>query len=370
MIGVKIMQSTVEERFQVSPYLVFFLVHSIQIGVGILTFQSEIVKWAGNDAWISILLTGTLIHVLIWMMFHVLNKEGTDVIAINQKIFGKWIGNLLNIAILLYFLLIAIVVIRVYFEVIQVWMFPRISLFSLCLFFLPLLYYIVEGGFRIVTGICFFGVILPLYLVLTLLFPLEFAHGENLLPIWNHSIKEILLSSKGMVISYIGFSTLFIYYPFIKEPKKSQKWAHYGIAFSTFLYLSTYIVTIVFYSEEQLISNLWPTLGLWKIMKMPFVERFEYIGISSWALVILPNITLALWCFMRGMKRIFGVKQRIILLIALLIILSIVPFIKGYNQIQQLSELLSYGGYIMMGGYIPFIFISHYIYSKVKKQNE
>lgn len=361
------MQATVEERFQVSPYLVFFLVHSIQIGVGILTFQSDIVKWAGNDAWISILLSGSIIHVLLWMMFHVLNKEGTDVIAINQKIYGKWLGNSLNFALLIYFLLVAIVVIRVYFEVIQVWMFPRVSLVALCIIFLPLLYYIVEGGFRIVTGICFFGVVLPLYLILTLLFPLQFAHGENLLPIWNHSIWQILFSAKGMAISYVGFETLFIYYPFIKDPKKSQKWGHYGVAFSTFLYLSTYIVTIVYYSEGQLVQNLWPTLGLWKIMKMPFVERFEYIGISSWALVILPNITLALWCFMRGTKRIFGGKQRIILLIALVIIMGIVPFIKGYSQIRQLSALLNYGGYIVMGGYIPFIFISHFIYSKVKK---
>jgi spore germination protein (amino acid permease) len=364
------MESTVEERFKISPYLVFFTVHSIQVGVGILSFQSEIVKWAGNDAWISIILSGVFIHILIWMMYYVLNKEKTDIIAINQKIFGKWVGNLLNLALLLYFFYIGFVIIRVYFEVIQVWMFPRISLWSLCIIFLPLLYYIVEGGFRIVTGICFFGVMLPLYLVLTLLFPLEFSHFENLLPIWHHSINEILLSAKGMAVSYLGFSTLFIYYPFIKNPNKSQKWAHFGVMFSIFLYLITYIVSIVFYSEEQLITNLWPTLGLWKIMKMPFVERFEYIGISSWALVILPNISLSLWSFMRGIKRVFGLKQRLILLSSLILTVSIVPFINGHYQIQRLSEWLSYGGYIVMGVYIPFIFISYFIYSKVKKTNE
>jgi spore germination protein (amino acid permease) len=364
------MQSTVEERFKISPYLVFFTINSIQIGIGILSFQSEIVKWAGNDAWISIILSGSIIHLLLWMMYHVLNKEKTDIIAINQKIFGKWVGNVLNIVLLFYFFYIAFVIIRVYFEVIQVWMFPRISLWSLCIFFLPLLYYIIEGGFRIVTGICFFGVMLPLYLILTLLFPLEFAHFENLFPIMNHSIKDILLSTKGMAVSYLGFSTLFMYYPFIKDPTKSQKWAHFGNIFSIFLYLITYIVTIIFYSEEQLMTNLWPTLGLWKIMKMPFVERFEYIGISSWALVILPNITLALWSFMRGMRRVFGIKQRLVLLISLILTLSILPLIKGYYQIQKLNEWLAYGGYFVMGIYIPFIFISHFIYSKVKKTNE
>lgn len=338
------MQSTVEERFQVSPYLVFFLIHSIQIGVGVLTFQAEIVKWAGNDAWISILLAGLAIHVLIWMMYKILNKEKTDIISINQKLFGKWLGNFFNISLLLYFLLI-----------------------SMCLIFLPLIYYIVEGGFRVVTGICFFGVVLPLYLLLTLLFPLEFAHYGNLLPVLTHSLTEIFLSSKHMTLSYIGFSTLFIYYPFIKEPEKSQKWAHFGVAFSTFIYFITFIVTIIFYSEEQLKTNLWPTLGLWKIIEMPFKERFEYIGISSWAIVILPNITLAIWAFMRGVKRVFKLKQRKTLLFSLFVMLIIVPLIKDYNQIQILSNCLSYAGYVVFFGYIPLIFIIHFIYSKVKK---
>lgn len=361
------MQSTVEERFQVSPYLVFFLIHSIQIGVGVLSFQAEIVKWAGNDAWSSILLSGLAIHVLIWMMYKILNKEKTDIISINQKLFGKWLGNFFTISLLLYFLLISIVIIRVYFEVIQVWMFPRVSLLSMCIIFLPLIYYIVEGGFRVVTGICFFGVVLPLYLLLTLLFPLEFAHYDNLLPVLTHSLTEILLSSKHMTLSYIGFSTLFIYYPYIREPEKSQKWAHFGVAFSTFIYFITFIVTIIFYSEEQLKTNLWPTLGLWKIIKMPFVERFEYIGISSWALVILPNITLSIWAFMRGVKRVFKLKQRKTLLFSLFVMIIIIPLIKGHNQIQILSNCLSYAGYIVFFGYIPLIFIIHFIYSKVKK---
>ncbi|MBI0577302.1 GerAB/ArcD/ProY family transporter [Neobacillus cucumis] len=361
------MQSTVEERFQVSPYLVLFLVNSIQVGVGVLSFQAEIVKWAGNDAWISIIISGLYINILIWMMYRVLNKEKTDIITINKKIFGKWIGNLFNIFLLIYFLLISTVIIRSYFEVIQVWMFPRLSLLSLCVIFCPLFYYIVEGGFRVVTGICFFGVMLPLYLILTLIFPLEFAHYGNLLPIFHHSINDIMLSAKQMSLSYIGFSALFIYYPFIKNPEKSQKWAQFGVVFSILIYLTTYIVTIVFYSEEQLKTILWPTLDLWKIVEMPFVERFEYIGISSWALVILPNITLAYWAFMRGAKQAFGVKQRKALLFSLFVTLIILMFIKGHDQIQILNKSLSFAGYIEFFGYIPFLFFSHIIYSKVKK---
>lgn len=362
------MQTKINAKFQVSPYLVFFLVNAVQVGIGVLTFPAEIVRWAGADAWISILIAGLVVHILIWMMYYILNKEKTDIIAVNQKVLGKWIGNFINIYFLVYFQFMAFVVFRTYLEVIQVWMFPRINLIMISLVSLPLIYYIIEGGFRIVTGICFLGVTLPLYLILTLLFPLEFAHYENLLPIWSHSLQEVSLSAKQMILSYLGFTTLFFYYPFIKEPEKSQKWAHFGVAFTTFIYLSTFIVSMVFYNEEQLKMNIWPTLGLWKIIKMPFVERFEYVGISSWALVILPNTTLTSWVMMRGVKQIFGVKQRKTLIISLLVTLIIVPLVNGHSQIQMLNKWISYAGIATLLGYIPLMFIIYLIYSKVKRK--
>ncbi|WP_432759418.1 hypothetical protein [Bacillus methanolicus] len=36
---------------------------------------------------------------------------------------------------------------------------------------------------------------------------------------------------------------------------------------------------------------------------MPFVERLEYIGISSCLLIILPNICVAIWISSRLIKR-------------------------------------------------------------------
>jgi len=53
------MHNTIKEENQVSPSFLFFLVHSTQIGVGILGFQRYIIKGAGYEAWISIFLAAT-----------------------------------------------------------------------------------------------------------------------------------------------------------------------------------------------------------------------------------------------------------------------------------------------------------------------
>ena len=57
------MNSNVPESKKISPFLVFFLIHSMQSGVGILGFQRFIAKSAGYDAWMSIILSGLMIHI-------------------------------------------------------------------------------------------------------------------------------------------------------------------------------------------------------------------------------------------------------------------------------------------------------------------
>ncbi len=81
------------------------------------------------------------------------------------------------------------------------------------------------------------------------------------------------------------------------------------------LYLLVTIVTFVYFSEGQLKHTLWPTLTLLKIAQVPIIERFEYIVVSLWLLVVLPTITLHLWSACRGVRKMVQCKQRILLLI-------------------------------------------------------
>ena len=46
------------KRMTVSPYFAFLLLHSLQIGVGVLGYQRVIAQYAGYDAWISLIVAG------------------------------------------------------------------------------------------------------------------------------------------------------------------------------------------------------------------------------------------------------------------------------------------------------------------------
>lgn len=362
------MSQPVPERLQISPFLVLYLIMSMQIGIGVLGYQRIIAKAAGYDAWISVLAAGLSVHLIIWMIYKICGTVEGDIVAANAYVFGSKIGNLISVFFILYLLLFALAVLRTFIEVIQVWMFPELSTFWFSLVFLTLAIYVVFGGFRTVTGIAFFCIVLPSYLLLTFGFALKFADFSNLLPIFDHSLKELVTSAYSMSLTYIGFEIPIFFYPFIKEPQKSQKWAHLGVLLTTIIYTILAIITFTYFSEEQLARSIWATLDMWKIVSMPFVERFEYIGIANWNLIILPNIIIALWASSMILKRAFKLQQKKGVIILAFVCLLAINYFDTRQKINLLNDWTGRIGFGITYLYIPFLFIATMIAKKVKSK--
>jgi spore germination protein (amino acid permease) len=361
------MDKPIKDQYLVSGFLVFFLIHGMQIGIGILGFQRGVVKEAGYDGWISVLLAGLVVHIIIFCIYLLLKRANGDLISIHQQLFGKWIGNTFSLLVCIYFISLAAIVLRAYIEIIQVWMFMDLPTWVMALIAFGLLYYVVAGGFRSVVGLTFLGVIIPIPLYFMLLMPLEFAHFINLVPIFKHTISEIALGSKETTLSFLGFEILLLYYPFLKDRQFTQKWAQLGAFVTTIVYTSIMLISLAFYSEEQLNKTIWATLTLYKVVQLPFLERFEYIGVSLWVLFIVPNIALALWAASRGAKRVFNMNQRIALFIALLAVTAIVLLLPTRQEIGLFGEWVSNFGFYFVFVYIPMLVIIQTIVMKFKK---
>ncbi|WP_413304623.1 GerAB/ArcD/ProY family transporter [Bacillus sp. 1P10SD] len=362
------MEHLVPEKAKVSPFLVFFLVHTMQVGIGVLGFQRIIALTAGYDAWMSVIFAGLSIHIIIWMMYKILETVDGDIITAHSFVFGKKIGKLLSFPFVLYFLMIALTLLRTFIEVVQVWMFQDMSTFWYSFAFCGLAIYIIFGGFRTVTGVAFFGVVLPAYLILTFFFTIPYADVKNLLPIFDHSVKDLVMASYQMSLTYLGYEVLLFFYPYIKDPQKSKKWAHLGVLYTTVLYTLLTFVTFTYFSEGQLQKNIWATLTMWKVVEMPFVERFEYIGIANWNIIILPNFCIALWCGSRIVKRVTNIKQKYGVLVLAMFTLIFINFFKSREQINTLIDYTGKIAFFLNYGYIPLLFFLVLIVKKVKKK--
>jgi spore germination protein AB len=364
------MEHLVSEKSKISPFLVFFIIHTMQFGIGVLGFQRIIALTAGYDAWISVIFAGFSIHLIVWMMYKIAETVDGDIITAHSYVFGKKIGKLLSFPFVLYFVIVAATLIRTYIEVIQVWMFQDLSTFWYSLAFCGLAIYIVFGGFRTVTGVAFFGVVLPFYLIFTFLFTFPFADFKNILPVFDHSVLKMIKAAYQMSLTYLGYEVLLFVYPYIKDPQKSKKWAHLGVLYTTVLYTIVTLITFSYFSEGQLQKNIWATLTMWKIVEMPFVERFEYIGIANWNIIILPNFCIALWCASRIVKRVTNIKQKYGVWMLSAAILLLVNLFKTRLQVNTLIDYTGKIAFYLNYGYVPLLFFLVLIVKKVKKNDE
>ncbi|WP_258171409.1 spore germination protein [Paenibacillus sp. R14(2021)] len=358
----------VKENYLVSGFLVFFLVHASLVGVGALSFQHFIFAFAGNDAWISVLLTGLSLHVIIWMIFKMLGNPAKDVIDLHRILFGKFLGSAVSLVLVGYFFILALTVFRGYIEIIQIWIFPNFRTWELAFLLVCLLYYTVSGGFRVLVGYSFFGVIFSFLLPLLLYFNIKYGHFINVLPMFNHSIQDLLASSKYSGILFMGFESLLLYFPFIKAPEKNVKWAHLGLFIITLKYSVLIFVTFMYFSPGLLMHTYWPTLVMLKVIEFSFIERIEFIFICIWLMIIIPMLCLSIWSCTRIIKRMTNLKPTwSLFLILIAIFLASLP-INDHDKINWLGKNVAEIGFYFVYAYIPLLFILYLVRSKIPKE--
>ncbi|QNK56768.1 GerAB/ArcD/ProY family transporter [Paenibacillus sp. PAMC21692] len=363
------MSSTAKKSLTVSPYLLWFVLHASQTGIGVLNFQIGLSKGAGMDSWLSLIVTGLAFHVAVALMFYVLRyaKDG-DLISLHGMFFGRYAGTALTFLFYGYCLMAAAAQLRSYAEIISVWAFPNSRLLDTAALVLFVCVYIVSGGFRVIAGVAFFSVILPTLLIPTLYYPLQWAHWDNFLPMFDHGFRQYMESTKQSVFVFLGIEFLLIYYPYIKDNGKSRRWAHIGVAHTTVLYLIILIVTFSYFNLNQLENVIWPTLYLSKIIKITVLERFDYVYVFTWFLVIMSAACIALWCGARLLKRSTSLNSRYGLWLSAGLVFAIVCLFRSPAGSHTLNWLVSYSGMGILFGYLPLLSIVVFVKRQLERK--
>jgi len=366
------MASEVKENKKVSPYLLYFIIYGNEIGIGIINYQRAITNSAGYDAWVSILIMGLVISIVMWMTTEVLKDHQSDLITIHKRLFGKWLGGFLSFLISLYFLAITITVLNTYVLLIQVWVFPTISYWEVSILLSVVALAYINGGLRSIASMSFLSLIFSIPLVLAITAPLSHLHFDNLLPLINHSTASMFAASKKLAWNYEGISILLLVYPFIKEtgPKDSRRqWIFYATSMATVGYLVLYLITITYFNPNEVDKYLWPTMTLWKIVDLPFMQRFEYIGITIWIFIILPNICLSLWGASRIFKRLFSINQRLVVSCFIIFINLIGPFFNDQPRLTLWDKYQSICGLYEILAYLPLLYLYNLVHKKMRKSH-
>lgn len=366
------MNSQINENKQVSPYFLFFLIHGSQTGIAVLRFQGDISKGAGSEAWMSVLALGLSFQLLFMMMLYILKQSTAgDILSFHKDLLGKKLGGALNLVLACYFSLAGVSVVYGYIDLLQVWVFDGIPSWEYALLFCCLIFYLVSGGFRVITGVAFWGVVIPAFLLISFFSIANYLEVSYLQPLFDHSLKDHFISVKAAIPLFLGIETALVYFPFIKNGKKASKWGHFALLFTTILYTVITLVTLMFFAQGKIHHLTWPTLTMIKIIQFPFLERFEFIFIFTWLLVIMPVICLYLWSAIRAIKTTLPkIKPTYILLFLLAGYVFVNSELTDIYYTQFIKKMVNMSSTAFLFGYIPLLFIVSVIRQFIKKQKE
>ncbi|ASK60918.1 spore gernimation protein [Virgibacillus phasianinus] len=329
----------VKSNLQIRAFYLFFIITSIQTGTGIMGGPKYIFVAAGRDAWLSILIAFVYLFLVIWAMYIILKQyTNADILGIQIDIFGVWIGKFLGSIFIIHLAMSLFTVLITYIEVIQIFIFPTFPAYTLAFILLFLIIYSVLGGIRVIVGVVFIFFIAIQFLMVLLIMPALRIDIMHLLPAFQTPIMDLLKGARETTYSLLGFEIFLLLYPFIQNKEKIKLPVFLGIAWTIFTLLMVTVISIGYYSPKQLETLDWATLGLFKIVSFSFIERFDYIVVTSWLMVVLPNMILLMWGITYSVKRLYKISQKMTLYITSGIMLAACFFFQDTHSIIALTS--------------------------------
>ncbi|UVI28776.1 GerAB/ArcD/ProY family transporter [Paenibacillus spongiae] len=357
-------QHTIRPDQQIPPSSALYVVFGTQVGLDYLTFQRKLAQAVGQDAWIAVILAGLLVHAAIFWMFSLLNRQQADLATINKRLFGSWVGACFNSLLIAYFLLVCTVSLRLYVEIVKIWIFPTIDVWVMELILLLLSYYIVSGGLRVIVGFFMFAQVFVL-LNGIFYFLRFYYHSSNFLPVLSHPLPDMVKAVAFLIPGYMGVEALLLYYPYFSNGRKAQKWTHWANAATLTVYLIIVGFSLMFFSLGQLKDETWPTLTLFKFVELPFMERVEFIGATFQLSRLIPILSLYLWTAIQMTRQQFGVAKRRMLPVYMAIVFIGGLMFKDAEQTLEIYSIVGQGGFVLLFVYVPLLaLMSRWIHPK------
>ncbi|MCR2822411.1 GerAB/ArcD/ProY family transporter [Lederbergia panacisoli] len=362
-----------KSKHQISQFqLTIILIHA-QIGVGIVSLPYVMFLKADGDSWISILITGVLLQVMIFLIWALMRRFPTqNLYMVLQSLFGKFIGKIISLLYCCYFLIVAGMVLAKFAFTLKVWMLPLTPQWLILLLMILTVIYLVIENLQIIARFLLLAT-LPLIVFISLsAYSLKFANYTYILPIGSNGFLHILKGIKAGFPSFQGFELLLVLFPFVQADQKSVlKAATVANVFVTLFYTFITLICLLFFSPKELELIPEPVLYLIKSFAFKIIERPDLIFTSLWIVLVATTIMSLLFASSIGLSTIVNAKSHKLFVFLSAIACFIIAFIpKGKFEIEALGKIDSHlVTYFAFAFPVIFLLISLIFKKKERRDN-
>jgi len=302
------------ESAKIKAYQLFVLVVLFEMGSAILVGLGAQAK---QDAWLAILL-GLAGGLGLFLIYYQLYKYYQDIPLTSyvQKITGKWIGRMIGVSYVIYFLYCSSRVLRDFGELLTSTIYTTTPLIVInCLMIITVIYGI-HKGFEVIArvGELFFILIYMMAFVgFGLIMFSGLIHLENLRPVLENGIKPVFKTFATETITF-PFGEMIVFtmvLPYLNDHKKAKWVCLGGMVLSGINITITAVINVAALGADLFTRANFPLLStISKIQLANFIERLDVLFMLYLVIGGFFKITIFFYAAVVGTADIFGFKNQ------------------------------------------------------------
>lgn len=334
---------------QISTTQLIALINSYMIALGILTLPRNVTEKTGTpDGWISILIVEVPMVLAAFLIIKLCQRfPNKTFYEFSQDVLGKVLGFLLNLALIVYFLLVSGFEVRGMAEVTKLHLLPTTPLYATAIPFICVGIYLVVSGLNPTARVM--EVLLPIttiIFILVLSLSLKSFKFDQLRPVLGYGILPAIKGAQTTFLSISGLEIVPLIFPFLKKPQQALKASLIGIGIPSFLYILAVIMTVGNMGVAGVTTKTWPTINLFRRFELTGIifERFESFFLAVWILQIFATYAITHLLAAYGLAKLLSKKFQpfVYALAPLIYLVAMSP--RNLNDVFHLGTFIGYIG--------------------------
>lgn len=333
---------SVNIKNKITSWQLTFFIIQCQIGVGILSLPNRLHVLAKAGGWISILLAGLMIQMLI-ILFYLLMKKfpGDTIYDISIRLFGNICGTILNAGYTMFFILVGIAVMLNACAIIKNWILHSTPFIVIIFLFTISGLYVAHNSFKVIVRFNALVSVTIFFMIILIARGLLNNEILYLFPVLESGWRNIFYGSIISRLDMGGFELLLIVYPWaIGSDISKLKAASIANGFVVFFYIFITLTCFMKFSPQQIELVSEPVIYLLRSLHMGFIDRIDLIFIPIWMVTIVTFIGNYLYVSSVGIKSILKLNSNIRALpILSVIFFGAACFFDNPQKIEGITQL-------------------------------
>ncbi|WP_340025434.1 endospore germination permease [Paenibacillus sp. FSL K6-1096] len=347
----------------------YIMTFGLTIGTSILVIPSGLAHTAREDAWIAALCS-LLINLAMVVLYLAIARlyPGRNLFEILEAGFGRWIGKIISLLYLFYFLILTGTLLGDLSFFMSSEILPETPVEAIQIVFLSAAVMSASLGIVVLArvGELLFPWVLFLFLilVLTLIPRIEWNYIR---PVLEGGLRPVLLAGYHSAM-YQELIVLMVFLPLVSKPKSGERALLLGTFAGDMLLSIIVLLSLLILGIEQTENSTFPAFALAKTINIGnILQRIEGIMITIWVLSFFIKISLLYLSILQGVQNVFQLKNPRLLIYPLAVLFMIVAW-NTYINTVYVNEIIAkvWGNFSAI--YLVFLPLLVYVIALIRRK--